>query len=221
MAENAHEELKPLNITCTSTDCENGLHCFKQKQKRKKKGMGDGLPNEGDEDGVITRRGGPCRACGIDLVDWGRMEKHNLGDIAYTFDILRKELARHYYWHLAIDQHAKNHALRKGSIEMQTYVEKRIRTSVGPEQPYRDGMQTPAHQSGNVVYYAQHATASCCRTCIEIWHGIPQGRVLTGLEVKYLAELAMRYIKERLLDLTPEGKKIPPIRRNPNNNSHT
>jgi hypothetical protein len=51
------DELKPLGVTCTSTDCENGLHCFLQK-KRKPKGM--------------LRRGGPCRACGVDLVEWDR-----------------------------------------------------------------------------------------------------------------------------------------------------
>ena len=40
---------------------------------------------------------------------------------------------------------------------MHSYVENRIRRSVGPEQPYRDGTQTPIHQSGNIVHYAQHA----------------------------------------------------------------
>ena len=25
-------DLKPLGVTCTSTDCENGLHCFLQKK---------------------------------------------------------------------------------------------------------------------------------------------------------------------------------------------
>ncbi|NEP81326.1 MAG: hypothetical protein F6K39_26070 [Okeania sp. SIO3B3] len=31
---NAEEELKPLKIKCTSTDCENDLHCFKQDQRK-------------------------------------------------------------------------------------------------------------------------------------------------------------------------------------------
>ncbi len=35
-----------------------------------------------------------------------------------------------------------------------------------------DGRQTP--REGNTIFYAQHATASCCRTCIEYWHGIPK-----------------------------------------------
>lgn len=218
MAENLDEELKPLDIKCTSTNCENGLHCFRQKQKQKKTILREGgVAYAGGLGGERTRLGGRCRACGADLVDWERVDKHDLSDVTYTFDTLRKELVRHYYWHLAIDQRAKNHALRKGSIEMRTYAEKRIRTSVGPERPYRDGTQTPIHQSGNIVHYAQHATASCCRTCIEEWHGIPRGRALTEPEIEYLTELAMLYIKERLPELTSEGKKIPPIRQDRNN----
>ena len=213
MTANLYEELEPLDIKCTSTDCENGLHCFKQKQKRKKRMLREEkAAYGGGEGGEITRLGGPCRVCGADLIDWERLDKHDLSDVTYTFDALRNELVRHYYWHLEIDQHAKNHALRKGSIEMHAFVENCIRRSVGPEQPYRDGTQTPIHQSGNMVHYAQHATASCCRACIEEWHRIPRGRALTETEIGYLTELAMLYIKERLSELTPEGKKIPPIR---------
>lgn len=213
MTENLYGELEPLDIKCTSTACEDGLHCFKQKQKRKKTMLKEEKAAYGAKPGdEKTRLGGPCRECGADLIDWERLDKHELGDVTYTFAALRNELVRHYYWHLEIDQHAKNHALRKGSVEMHAFVENRIRRSVGLEQPYRDGTQTPIHQSGNIVHYAQHATASCCRACIEEWHGIPRGRALTEPEIGYLTELAMLYIKERLPELAPQGKKIPPIR---------
>lgn len=217
------QQLKPLNVTCTSTDCEHGLHCFKQKQRRRNDlftMQGEWMSHleivngSGGNDGISGR----CRACGIDLIDWPRVHQRDLQDVLYTFDALKKELIRHYYWHLAIDERAKNHALRKGSLVMDLYIEKRIRTSVGAEQPYLDGRQTPMHQSGNIVYYAQHATASCCRTCIEEWHHIPRGRALTEPEIRYLTELAMLYVKERLPELEPQGKKIPPIRRRQRNN---
>ena len=218
MSESTHAELQPLAITCTSTDCENNLHCFKQKQKRRKRMLEGGTADISVDSEGNKRLGGHCRACGADLVDWERVDKHDLNDVPYTFEALRKELVRHYYWHLAIDQRAKNHALRKGSVEMRSYVEKRIRTSVGPEQPYRDGTQTKVHQSGNIVYYTQHATASCCRTCIEEWHHIPKGRALDETEILYLTELAMLYINERLPEITLEGRKIPPMRHNGKNN---
>ena len=58
-------------------------------------------------------------------------------------------------------------------------------------------MQTPF--SGNVIYYAQHATATCCRKCIEAWHGIGRECHLTEEEIAYFAELMMHYIETRLL----------------------
>lgn len=215
MPEDSFEELEPFQITCTSTDCENGLHCFKQKQRRRKvelslvgDWMAEGGDGEGERGALLSGR---CRACGADLIDWSRVHQRDLGDVAYTFEALKKELVRHYYWHVVIDQQAQNHALRKGSLALPAYVEKRLRTSVGPAQPYRDGMQTP--KSGNIVYYAQHATASCCRACLEEWHKIPRGRALTEEEIGYLSALVLLYIHERLPELQPEGQKIAPLRR--------
>ena len=190
----AKKELKPLKITCTSTDCENNLHCFKATQRMKQK-------NEQ----------GRCRQCGADLVDWKRVHKRNLSDIRHTFNSLKKECVRHHYWHKDIDRKAINHARRKGLIRLQEAAEHRIRKYVGPAEPYRDGIQTPS--KGNSIYYAQHATACCCRKCMEYWHNIPLGRDLTEKEITYFTELVMLYINEKLSTLTIEGETVPPIRR--------
>jgi hypothetical protein len=154
------EELKPLKIRCTSADCKNGLHCFLQTQKM-----------------LAANPSRRCRSCGAELVDWNRVHKHDLADAAYTFSSLKYELIRHHYWHVEIDQNAVHHAKRKGKVGMQAAAESRIRKSVGPAQPPFDGRQTA--KSGNALFYAQHATASCCWKCIEVWHGIPRGRVLS------------------------------------------
>ena len=68
---------------------------------------------------------------------------------------------------------------------------------------------------GNALYYAQHATATCCRRCVEEWHAIPRGRPLEVDEVSYLADLVRLYVRERLPYLTEDGEKIPPLRRPP------
>ncbi|MGV9305492.1 DUF4186 family protein [Nonomuraea sp. NPDC003727] len=47
-----------------------------------------------------------------------------------------------------------------------------------PAEPYKDGEQTPCR--GHPVFVAQHATATCCRTCLHRWHDIPRGRELTS-----------------------------------------
>lgn len=69
---------------------------------------------------------------------------------------------------------------------------------------------------GNVLYYAQHATASCCRTCIEYWHGIPKGRELTHDEIGYLTALIIQFLNRRIPDLPAGSEKIPRKPKNDN-----
>ncbi|MFC1970053.1 DUF4186 family protein [Chloroflexota bacterium] len=113
--------------------------------------------------------------------------------------MLKHEFFRHYMWHIDLSREMIDYTLRKGLIALAEMCEKRIRTSVGSANPFRDGYQTARETSPNVniIHLAQHATASCCRTCIEYWHGIPKGRELNSDEIKYLTELAMLYIKSR------------------------
>jgi len=194
------EDLEPLDIRCTSSDCENGLHCFRQTQKTAEANLG--------ELGVKSL-GGACRSCGANLVDWSRVYKRDIRDVDYTFPALKYELIRHHFWHVEIDIKAVNHARRKGIVELRIAAENRIRGSVGKAKaqlPF-DGRQTP--KSGNVLFYAQHATASCCRKCIEEWHGIPSDRALTNTEVTYLTDLVMLYVKDRLPLLSENGEKVP------------
>ena len=196
MSANGQNEkrLEPLAITCKSADCDSGLHCFSVTKEMK-----------------IADQAGQCRYCGAKLVDWNRVYKRDVADADYTFKALKYELWRHYYWHIEIDEKAINHARRKGKASMKEAAEKRIRNSVGDGNPYRDGMQTP--RKGNALYYAQHATATCCRKCIEEWHGIPVGQALSGDQIEYFKELVMLYIEERIPFLTEEGEYIPSIRK--------
>jgi hypothetical protein len=186
------DDLKPLGVTCTSTDCENGLHCFLQKT-RKQKGT--------------LRRGGPCRDCGVDLVEWDRVSSRNPRDTAYTFDALRNELIRHVFWHSDFTEDELNHAKRKGRKLLRDAARQRLETSVGRAKHPREGRQTPFE--GSVLYHAQHAVAACCRKCIEYWHAIPAGRALDPKEVDYLVYLVMLYVDERLPTLPEEPTKVP------------
>jgi len=49
-----------------------------------------------------------------------------------------------------------------------------ITTRIASESPRNDGKQTP--MKGHPVFVAQHATATCCRNCIQKWHGVEKGR---------------------------------------------
>jgi hypothetical protein len=64
---------------------------------------------------------------------------------------------------------------------------------LGPAQPHKDGRQTPYR--GHPVFVAQHATATCCRGCLERWHGIPKGRELDASERDYVVEAICRWIE--------------------------
>lgn len=192
-----NQELKPLKITCTSSDCTNDLHCFLATQKL-----------------VAEGRAGRCRSCGADLVDWRRVHRRNLSDVRYTFDALRFELIRHHFWHIPLTQRAVNHARRKGRVALQAFATRQLRVLVGSERHVREGYQTARETSpgANAIHYAQHATASCCRKCIAEWHGIPGDRPLTGGELKYFTDLAMLYVADRLPTLADDGTRISPIR---------
>jgi predicted Fe-S protein YdhL (DUF1289 family) len=62
--------------------------------------------------------------------------------------------------------------------------------------PYKDGRQTPYR--GHPVFVAQHATATCCRTCLRRWHEIPKGRELTASERDYVLDVIERWMEREL-----------------------
>jgi uncharacterized heparinase superfamily protein len=193
----SNTELKPLKITCTSTDCANNLHCFRLTKK---------LLSQGPS--------GRCRNCGVQLVEWSRVHKQDISDVSYTFQALRYELIRHHFWHIQLSQRAINYARRKGKRALRHAAEHQIRKLIGDAEHPREGRQTPRETSphANAIHYAQHATASCCRRCVAEWHGIVEGRALSEAEISYLTELAMLYINDRLPDLADDPCEVPKIR---------
>ncbi|MGZ5001466.1 MAG: DUF4186 domain-containing protein, partial [Methylomonas sp.] len=58
--------------------------------------------------------------------------------------------------------------------------------------PKNDGKQTPFR--GHPVFVAQHATACCCRGCLEKWHGIRQGVTLTTDQENYIINVLERWL---------------------------
>lgn len=72
------------------------------------------------------------------------------------------------------------------------FIEKRI----APAEIPNDGKQTPMR--GHPVFTAQHATATCCRGCINKWHKFPKDVQLTKEQQKYLVDLIMEWIKRQV-----------------------
>jgi hypothetical protein len=145
------------------------------------------------------------------LVGWERVQRRDLEDFANTLTELKKEYIRHQYWCcVQIDPWAINKARRKGKSGTQKAAQHRLRKYICVEDFYMDGRQTP--KRGDIIYYAQHATATCCRKCIAQWHGIPEDRAVTDEEFRYLTNLIMLYVGEKMPDLTDYGIYVPPIR---------
>lgn len=76
------------------------------------------------------------------------------------------------------------------------FITKRLK----PQFPNRDGSQTPMR--GHPTFVAQHATATCCRGCLEKWHHIPRGHELTDEQVNYVVNTIMTWIENDM-----KGKK--------------
>ncbi|MFE2182620.1 DUF4186 domain-containing protein [Streptomyces sp. NPDC059455] len=71
-----------------------------------------------------------------------------------------------------------------------------IAKRLAPAAPYKDGKQTPYR--GHPVFVAQHATATCCRTCLQRWHEIPKGRELRRAERAYVVDVICRWIEREV-----------------------
>jgi hypothetical protein len=64
---------------------------------------------------------------------------------------------------------------------------------LAPAQPAKDGKQTP--WGGHPVFRAQHATGTCCRSCLQRNHGIGKGRELTDDEREYVVDVICRWVQ--------------------------
>ena len=84
----------------------------------------------------------------------------------------------------------------KGVETIRKHAEEFIAARIAPRNPANDGHQTPF--DGHPVFVAQHATGTCCRSCLEKWHKIRQGIILNEEHQDFIVQLIMAWIeKER------------------------
>ena len=90
----------------------------------------------------------------------------------------------------------------KGLPVVLTHAEDFIAKRLAPADPANDGKQTPYR--GHPVFVAQHATACCCRGCLEKWHCIPRGQALTDEERAHVLAVLERWLREAMAAATAE-----------------
>jgi len=82
-----------------------------------------------------------------------------------------------------------------GLEEVLQHAESFIAARLAPAHPDNDGKQTPFR--GHPVFVAQHATATCCRSCLEKWHGIGMGQALTTRQTQHVIDMLARWLQEQ------------------------
>ena len=71
-----------------------------------------------------------------------------------------------------------------------------IETRLAPAHPKNDGKQTPMR--GHPVFVAQHATACCCRGCLQKWYKVPKNKELSLVQQHKIVNLLMAWIEKEL-----------------------
>jgi len=97
-----------------------------------------------------------------------------------------------FYLHKKDIEYIKNKGIDTITSHALDFVNKRL----SPAVIVNDGRQTPMR--GHPVFIAEHATATCCRSCLEKWHHIRKNHTLTSDEVEYVVEIIMTWIKRQL-----------------------
>ena len=95
-----------------------------------------------------------------------------------------------------LNEKDKKYVKEKGLEKITEHAYDFINKRLAPKNPFNDGKQTP--MKGHPVFIAQHATGTCCRTCLYKWHKIPQNRDLSPKEIDYIVKVLMIWIKKEL-----------------------
>ena len=72
------------------------------------------------------------------------------------------------------------------------FISKRLGDKIIPN----DGKQTPMR--GHPVFISEHATATCCRGCLEKWYHIDKNKVLSDKEVDFIVDIIIEWIKRNM-----------------------
>ena len=80
----------------------------------------------------------------------------------------------------------------KGVEVIRSHAQDFVAHRLAPARPKNDGKQTPMR--GHPVFIAQHATATCCRSCLATWHGVRPGREMSQADQDRVVEILMAWI---------------------------
>jgi len=106
-------------------------------------------------------------------------------------------------FHLGRDEYL--YCQNRGSEVVSQHAVDFIARRLAPAEPENDGKQTPMR--GHPVFIAQHATATCCRGCLEKWHGIAQHMPISQGQQEYIVAVILQWINQEM------QRSLPPVSR--------
>ena len=95
-------------------------------------------------------------------------------------------------FHLA--EKDKEYVRKIGLPTIRKHAEDFVATRLAPAHIASDGKQTP--MKGHPVFLAQHATACCCRDCLNKWYRVPKGVPLSPAQQQKIVDLLMAWIEK-------------------------
>ncbi|WP_250515271.1 DUF4186 domain-containing protein [Caballeronia sp. INDeC2] len=115
-------------------------------------------------------------------------------DLDTVFDALARSAFRRRF---ALGVREGKYLREKGIDTVIAQAHELIGKRLAPQSPLNDGKQTPFR--GHPVFIAQHATATCCRSCLAKWHGIAAGKALDEAERQHVVDAIGRWLRAQPL----------------------
>jgi Domain of unknown function (DUF4186) len=116
-------------------------------------------------------------------------------DLDHKLDAITRQPFRAKF-HLAPGSRDRSIAMVRGPTAMRAHARDIIATRLAPAAPRNDGRQTPYR--GHPVFVAQHATGTCCRSCLAKNHQIAAGHELDAAERDQVVAVICRWIEREL-----------------------
>lgn len=108
------------------------------------------------------------------------------------YNLSKSKFRSSFHLNKQLKEYTKEKGINKIKEHAYDFVNKRLK----PKIIANDGKQTP--MKGHPVFIAQHATATCCRSCLFKWHKIPKEKELSDKEVDYIVNLIIKWIENEL-----------------------
>lgn len=122
-----------------------------------------------------------------------------------TFDEAFFRLSRSKFrsrFHLAVAELL--YIEEKGWMTIRRHAEDFVRQKLAPAHPVKDGRQTPMR--GHPVFIAQHATATCCRGCMNRWWKVPLNVELSSECQAKAVNLILEWIRREMKASDSSGR---------------